>query len=165
MADYTGIEDITDMVMTASNRVEFGDDEPDPGTNTIDMSYAQVDNLRRRVESSMTQRLARFYTTPLNLTDEDTAMIINDIATKLVAFQVYSVLHQNMSSDELPAVVEEWRRDAEEKMNQIIPIGKSQAKAGRDVILEGETLKTGAGDATTANIAFTNKLSHGGTTS
>ena len=159
--DFVGIEIVATRLRTASGRVTLGDDDPIPGTNEIDMSFKTADALRISVERTLERRIGRFYSLPLAMTADSTAEMLEDIAAKLTAYEIWTVLNPEFTADDIPAGVKLWKEDAEKQIEAIVPKGKTTAVGGRDIILEDETLSFAADDPTTPNFAMSKSIPYG----
>lgn len=163
MPNLTDIANIEELLRTVTPGMRVGDEEPDPPNNDYDLSRSSIDNWRGRQEAIIVSRLSRFYATPLALTSTTTISLLKEIATKLSAYAVWLALHPLRTRDQLPASIELWKKEADMTLDQIVPLGKDQPVDGRDIILEGESLRAGAGDIGTAEVSFTTLLPFGGT--
>ncbi|MEW5875818.1 MAG: hypothetical protein AB1752_11645 [Candidatus Zixiibacteriota bacterium] len=163
MADLTNIASIEELLRTVTPGIKVGDEEPDAATNEYDLSRTTIDNWRTRQEAIIVNRLSRFYVVPLALTSDRTVELLKDIATRYGAYAVWLALHPQRTRDNLPASVTLWKSEADALLDQIVPLGKNEPVDGRDIILDGESLRTGAGDIGTAAVEFTTLLGFGGT--
>lgn len=161
---YTSMEQIARRLRTASGRVNLDHDEPIPGTNDIDMSYETADSYRINVERTLERRFSRFYSVPLVLTADSTVEMLDDIACKLTAYEIWTVLNPEYTTDVIPAAVMQWKTDAEVQLEQIIPKNKNAPVIGRDIILEGEATIVAADDPSVANFSMTKGIPYGKTT-
>ena len=157
---YTKIDLVADHLMRSRIKVDQADPSP---TNDVSISFSQVDQQRQRVEAEITQRLGRFYSTPLALVNSDTTALLEKIATELATYQCWLIINPNITREAIPAGVLEWRKNADALLDQIIPPGKHTAQIGRDIILSGESLLAGAGAAGTAAVVLTRFVPFGGT--
>ena len=133
----TGLTDdnaIKTWLRTVNNRIAIGDDEAD------DISGADVDAIQKSTESTIIGRLSRFYVQPMSLNSESAYDLVKEIATKLVCYNIWSAMQPTATIDDLPAAVRNWKAEADALLEQIVPTGKQAPMAGRDIILEGETL-------------------------
>lgn len=163
MADLCKKKDIEDQLRTVTDRIVTGPVVTD--TNDVTIEDSAVEAIRVKAEAEITSRLSRFYTVPLSLSNETTATLLNQIATKLSAYNVWLAVHPTLSVEDLPAAVAQWKLDVDTKLDEIVPKGKSEPRSGRDIILAGETLVALAGDVGEAAFAITKKIPFGGTTS
>lgn len=164
MADLTDITSIESLLRTATPGISVGDSEPDADLNDYDLTRATIETWRQREESKIVNRLSRFYVIPLALTSTRTVDMLRDIATRYGAYAVWLALHPLLTRDNIPASVMLWKSEADELLNQIVPLGKDEPVDGRDIILDGESLRAGAGDIGSTAMAFTTTLPFGGTT-
>jgi len=165
MADLTTLQHVETLLRTAVNRVNIGDEQPDPDQNDYDISRQTIESYRDEQEANVLNRLSRFYSIPLALTSTRTVQMLRDIATRLTAYKAWLAIHPTMTSVNMPEAVKLWKSEADAMLNQIVPEGKSEPLAGRDIILDGESLLTGAGTQGTSALSFTTKLPWGGGTS
>jgi len=165
MADrLTDVEEITTLLNTASGRIVVGDTPPSDSNDT-NITRDGIERIRLNRESQILGRIGRWYVLPLALTDTNTRKRLTTVATQLSAYDVWVQVHPTMSIADLPAAVKEWKTMAMDTLEAIVPKGKEAPKDGRDEVLVGESLKTAAGDAGTAAVAFTSMLPVGGSTS
>jgi len=158
---YTTTDLVADQ-LRRDVRVEIGQAEP-TDTNQIDLSFAGVDSIRIRVEGELAHNFGRFYSLPLKLIDRNTISLVEKLATELTAYNCWLAIHPQMTRENLPAAVMEWKKNADALMEKIVPSGKSTAQSGRDIILSGESLVAGAGAAGTAAVVLTRFAPFGGT--
>lgn len=158
---YTDTEEILELVQSQAGRIVVSETAP-TDSNDVNVTYDSIERVRLKRESQITTRLARFYVVPLSLVAETTNKTIRRIATYLAAYDVYLQVHPTLTTIDLPAAVKLWHDDAMAEIEAIVPRGKTAPVDGRDVILDGETLRTGAGDAGTAAVAITRFLPVGG---
>lgn len=148
-----------------SGRIKVGDVEPNPGTNDFNISRKTIDQKRVETEQGIVAELARFYVTPLALTNPETVKLLKEWATKLTSFEIWTIIHPQMTIEDLPASVMIWKDRTDQLKASLAPADKETLQPGRDIILAGESLLTAAGDQTTANVYFTNALPFGATSS
>lgn len=160
MQSYTDMDAVAKLLRDGV-RVVLSQDEP-TGTNGVDMSYSNAEAYRTAVEAEITQRLGRFYSVPLAMSNIGTIEILKSVATYLTGVKVWLALHPTMTIDRLPAAVLEWRDSAEKMLGRIVPEGKQYPVDGRDIILDGETLRTSAGNAGTVAAYTTRLMGYGG---
>ena len=165
MADLTTLQHVETLLRTAVDRVNIGDEAPDPDQNDYDISRPTIESFRDEQEGIVLNRLSRFYTIPLALTSNRTIQMLRDIATRLTAYKAWLAIHPTITTLNMPESVKLWKSEAETMLDQIVPTGKSEPLAGRDILLDGESLLTGAGTPGTSALAFTTKLPWGGGTS
>lgn len=157
----------TDLIVEQLRRnVRIVIDTAEPSeSNAIDISFSGINAQRVRVEGDISLNLGRFYSIPLALTSQNTIKTLEKLATDLSCYSVWLVVHSGTTSDQIPASVQEWKSNADALMERIVPKGKSTALAGRDIILEGESLLAAAGTPGVSAITLTQFLPFGGSAS
>lgn len=158
---YTTVHLVANHLMR-NVRIKVDQAEPS-STNDVSISFGQVDQQRQRVEAEITQRLGRFYSTPLALVNSNTIALMERIATDLTSYHCWLMINPNITREALPAGVLEWKKNAEALLDQIVPPGKNSAETGRDIILSGETLTSAAGAAGAAAVVLSRFTPFGGT--
>jgi hypothetical protein len=165
MAGLTDDNAIETLLRTVLKRIDIGEKQPDPATNTHDISRADIHAIQMSAESAITARLSRFYAQPMSLRGERTRILLKEIATKLVGYSVWSALQPTATIEEVPAAVRQWKIEADALLDQIVPLGKTAPVAGRDILLDGEALVIGAGQQTDLAVSFTTTFPFGGSAS
>lgn len=160
ISNLTTREEVEKQLMRDA-RVQIMDAEPAEG-NESDLSHASVEVQIQKAESEITLRLSRFYTLPLSLSDHETVTLLNSMATNLAAYKCYLIFQPGMTRDALPAAVQEWKKDVDAMLERIVPTGKTAPVAGRDIILDGESLLAGAGTVGVSAVALTSFIGPGG---
>jgi hypothetical protein len=161
ITNLTSREEVEKQLMRDA-RVQILDAEPAEG-NESDLSHTSVEVQIQKAESEIIVRLSRFYDVPLSMSNHNTVTMLNAMATNLAAYKCYLIFQPGMTKDNLPAAVLEWKKDVDAMLERIVPTGKSAPVAGRDIVLEGESLIAGAGTPGTAAIALTQFIPFGGT--
>lgn len=162
-AQMCSIDDILTHLQTLGGRIQLATDENPPSdTNATQITRETIESQRMTREAQITTRMSRFYATPLGLLAETTSDLMRRIATYLVSYDIWIHLHPNLTMDDLPVGVKEWKTEAEAELEAIVPKGKEAPVAGRDVVLDGESLLVGAGDAGVPSVAFSRFLPGGG---
>lgn len=140
--------------------IEVGQNDPTE-TNSVDVSIAQVDKVRREAEAEVEAELSRFYSVPLLLVESRTISLLRQLSTWKAGYGAYLMLHPQMTADNLPAAVMQWAILAEERMKRLAPEGKETLVQGRDIILEGETLLVSSGSQGVPAFAMTRGVPYG----
>ena len=162
MPDLTDLESVEKQLSTYSQRIVIADEEP-TNTNDVDMSRATADSIRTEMEAGIIGRLSRFYQVPLTLGNESDALLLKSIATRLAAYEIWTLLHGTVSAEDVPAGVIRWKETADDLLKQVVPDNMSSPEPGKAIILQGENVLTSTGDAETPHIAITNGLPYGTT--
>lgn len=162
MAGLTNDNAIETLLRTINKRIVVGEMQPDAERNENDISRADVHAIQMSTESTIVGRFSRFYAQPMSLRADSTRTLVNEIATKLTCYNIWSAMQPTATIEDLPAAVRNWKVEADALLEQIVPTGKQSPMAGRDIILEGETLKGDAGDIAQPIFGASRCLPYGG---